>query len=204
MAIILPEQFKENKYLDLKSVITKDICKIVTKYALLQEVTEFDPELGETAQVANAHSKYADTLMETLLHFLQPIMEKNTGLELCPTYSYYRVYHPGMTLAHHIDRPSCEISTTVCFGINYTDTDPDYRWGMYVDSGILCKQDPGDIIVYRGCDVDHWRDEFKAGPGSYQVQGFFHYINKDGPYYPAYAYDKRPGLGYKDSNRLNN
>jgi hypothetical protein len=204
MEITLSEQFKQKKYLDLKGVIPKDICKIVTKYALLQEATEFDPELGSMAQVANAHSKYGDTLMETLLHFLLPHMEKSTGLTLCPTYSYYRVYHPGMTLAHHVDRPSCEVSTTVCFGTNYTNVDENYNWGMYLDTGIQCKQTPGDIIVYRGCEVDHWRDEFKAGPESYQVQGFFHYINKDGPFYPEFAYDKRLGLGYKNNVGINN
>jgi hypothetical protein len=204
MEITLPEQFKQKQYLDLKGIIPKDLCKIVTKYALLQESTEFDPELGAMAQVANAHSKYSDTLMETLLYFLLPHMEKSTGLNLCPTYSYYRVYHPGMILERHLDRPSCEVSTTVCFGINYTDTDENYNWSLYLDPDIACRQQPGDIVVYRGCDVEHWRDEFKAGPHSYQVQGFFHYINKDGPFYPEFAYDKRPALGYKINVGINN
>jgi hypothetical protein len=103
----------------------------------------------------------------------------------------------------------------VCFGFNYTQVDPAYRWGMYVDkfscdtkapngefisagnSGDLITQNPGDLIVYRGCEIEHWRDAFEAGPNSYQVQAFFHYIDKSGPYYPEYSYDKRPGLGYR-------
>jgi hypothetical protein len=71
----------------------------------------------------------------------------------------------------------------------------DYRWGMYVEPGACIKQNPGDAIIYRGCDVDHWRDTFESGPNSYQVQAFFHYIDVSGPYYPEYAYDKRPKLG---------
>jgi|TARA_B110000503_G_C7068783_1_gene379973 hypothetical protein len=189
--------FAEKKYLDLKNVIPVDICKIITKYALLKEENEFTPELGNTAQVENAHSVYSDTLMETMLHFLLPHVEKNTGLSLCSTYTYYRVYRPGMMLDRHRDRPSCEISTTVCFGFNYINTDPEYRWGMYVEPEILISQDPGDLIIYRGCEVDHWRDSFVAGSGSYQVQGFLHYIDKNGPFYPEYAYDKRPNLGYR-------
>jgi len=192
-----PEIFKENKYLDLKNIIPSDMCKIITKYSLLKEETEFTPELGKDAQVENAHSVYSDTLMETMSYFLLPHMEKNTGLSLCPTYTYYRVYRPGMILDRHKDRPSCEISTTVCFGFNYNNTDPDYRWGMYVEPNILITQNPGDLIVYRGCEVDHWRDPFNVGPRSYQVQAFFHYIDKNGPFYPEYAYDKRPGLGYR-------
>lgn len=217
-----PLQFSQDGYLDLKKVVPIDLCRIVTKYALIQEETEFTPELGETAQVENAHSMYSDTLMETMMHFLQPHIEKYTGLSLCPTYSYYRVYRPGMSLDRHKDRPSCEISTTVCFGFKYINN-LDYKWGMYVDKdsrntvgeygefksagnlGKLVTQEPGDLIIYRGCDVEHWRDPFVAAPGSYHVQAFLHFIDKNGPHYPIHAYDKRPGLGYRlDKKRINN
>ena len=72
----------------------------------------------------------------------------------------------------------------------------DYRWGMYVDGAGMIGQDPGDAIIYRGCEKDHWREPFEAGPASYQVQAFFHYINKNGPFYPEWAYDKRKGIGW--------
>jgi hypothetical protein len=192
-----PALFKENRYLDLKNIVPTDICKIITKYSLLKEEIEFTPELGNNAQVENAHSVYGDTLMETMSHFLLPHMEKNTGLSLCPTYTYYRVYRPGMILDRHKDRPSCEISTTVCFGFNYANKNADYRWGMYIEPNTLITQNPGDLIIYRGCEVDHWRDPFDVGLGSYQVQAFFHYIDKNGPFYPEFSYDKRPGLGYR-------
>lgn len=196
------ELFQKQKYLKIEKLVPVDLCRIITKYALLKEETEFTPELaGE--QVENAHSVYSDTLMETMLHFLHPHMEKNTGLELCPTYSYYRVYRPGMDLKVHLDRESCEISTTVCFGFKYNDVDPDYRWGMYVEPNNLIKQNPGDLIVYKGCEVKHWRDPFVCGPKSYQVQAFFHYIDKNGPHYPEFSYDKRPGIGWRLHNKTN-
>jgi hypothetical protein len=199
-----PEKFKKNKYLALENLIPNNICKIITKYALLQEEVSFKPE-GPGTQVEDAHSVYSDTLMETMLHFLLPHMEGNTGKRLCPTYSYYRVYRPGMTLKKHIDRPACEISTTVCFGSNYQGVSDNYRWGMYVGENTLIEQNPGDLIVYNGCEIEHWRDEFQAGAGSYQVQAFFHYIDKDGPFYPEHAFDKRPGIGWKlGSKQLNN
>jgi hypothetical protein len=190
-----PDMFKKHKYTSVEKLVPIDICRVITKYSLIKEETEFSPDLGPRAQVENSHSVYGDTLMETMLHFLQPHIEKNTGLSLCPTYTYYRVYRPGMKLTIHRDRPSCEISATICFGFNYTLTSDDYRWGMYVEPGVCIKQNPGDAIIYRGCDVDHWRDTFEAGPNSYQVQAFFHYIDVSGPYYPEYAYDKRTKLG---------
>jgi hypothetical protein len=156
--------------------------------------------------------------METLMMFVKPYIEKYTGLELAPTYAYYRVYRPGATLARHKDRSSCEISTTICLGHKYIHENPDYNWGMYVDKdsvgfnpprgfvsagnpGEMIQQNPGDLIIYRGCEVEHWRDQFDAGYGSYQVQAFFHYIDKNGPYYPDFNYDKRPKLGMKPETR---
>jgi hypothetical protein len=192
--------FKQNKYVSVESLVPIDLCRIVTKYALLKEEVEFTPEVGPSVQVENAHSVYGDTLMETMLFFLHPHMEKNTGLKLCPTYTYYRVYRPGMKLDRHRDRESCEISTTVCFGFNYTEKSSDYRWGMSVEPGNLINQNPGDAIIYRGCEIDHWRDVFDAGPGSYQVQAFFHFIDKNGPFYPDFAYDARSGLGVRNDN----
>lgn len=193
-----PDLFKEQKYLTLNGLVPSNLCKVITKYALLKEQHEFEPDLGPTAQVENAHAVYGDTLMETMLYFLHLHMEQNTGLSLCPTYSYYRVYRPGMSLAKHLDRPSCEISTTICFGFEYKEVDPSYRWGMYVGDNTLVSQDPGDLIVYKGCEVEHWRDTFDAGLNSYQVQAFFHYIDKNSKFYPEYAYDRRPSLGYKN------
>lgn len=200
------EHFEKNRYVAVKGMVPVDLCRVVTKYALLKEEFEFEPDNGPNPQVENAHSVYADTLMETILHFLHPHMEKNTGRKLCPTYSYYRVYHPGMKLDIHKDRQSCEISTTVCFGFGYRACPVDYRWGMYVEPGILIPQEPGDAIIYQGCEVAHWRDTFDAGIGSYQVQAFFHYIDVNGPFYPEFAYDKRVGIGArsKAASRINN
>lgn len=201
-----PELFKKQKYLAIEQLIPIDVCRIVSHYSLLKEKIEFTPEKGTEAQVENAHSVYGDTLMETLLYFLRPHMEQATGLELCPTYTYYRVYRPGMKLDIHRDRPSCEVSSTICLDYKYMLKDSEYRWGMYVEPGTLICQNPGDAIIYRGCEVDHWRDTFDAGPTSYQVQAFFHYIDKNGPFYPEYAYDKRSYLGapHISQNGINN
>jgi hypothetical protein len=214
------EEFKLNRYLELASLLPKDICKIATKYALIKEQVEFSPELGAEAQVHGAHAVYSDTLMETLMYFTKAHAEKLTGLELAACYTYYRVYRPGSVLARHKDRPSCEISMTTCLGFNYVNTDPGYNWGMYVDPespkiplgptgefisnnqpGKMVPQNPGDSILYRGCEIEHWRDPLIGGPGTYQVQAFFHFINKNGPYYPALEYDGRPGLGFSDTTR---
>ena len=42
---------------------------------------------------------------------------------------------------------------------------------------IVCTSKPGDGLVYKGCDVLHWREEFE---GDFQAQVFLHYVNKNG------------------------
>jgi hypothetical protein len=49
---------------------------------------------------------------------------------------------------------------------------------------------PGDMIIYRGCDVDHWRDKFL---GKYHTQVFMHYNDKNGLI--NNIYDGRPFVG---------
>ena len=38
---------------------------------------------------------------------------------------------------------------------------------------------PGDAAIYLGCEVEHWREEFK---GDWHSQVFLHYVDKNGPY----------------------
>ena len=182
--------FKNNRYLLIKSMVPSDICKIATKYALLQEEVDFTPEDDEHAQVRGSHSRYSDLLMETLQFFLLPKMEKATGLSLFPTYTYYRIYRPGHELTRHKDRPSCEISATLCFNFNY---DAGNVWSIYM-GGNRVDLLPGDLAIYRGCDVPHWREPFDKGQDAWQVQAFFHYVDAHGPN-AEWKWDKRASLG---------
>ena len=187
------KEFKNKGYTRVNGVLTKDIVDIVTQYALFDELQNLSPEknpAGNNAQVPDAHSKYADPLMETILLHVRTAVEKNTGLELSPTYSYFRVYRNGDELIPHKDRPACEISTTICFGFSYDDS---YNWPIYME-GESVDLKPGDMVAYRGCDLKHWREKFMPKEKHYHVQGFFHYVDKNGPH-ADWKFDKRDNLG---------
>jgi hypothetical protein len=190
------EHFKKHGYVHLKNVLDELTVDLVTHYAINDCRMDFAPEgaHGEHAQVPGTHSKYADPLMESLMMQLLPVMENATGLKLYPTYSYYRLYKPGDILPPHTDRSSCEISTTVCFNFNYGDQQDSYNWPIYME-GSECVMRPGDIVVYRGIDKEHWRETFSAPEGSWHVQAFFHYVDADGPH-AEWKYDRREGIGF--------
>jgi hypothetical protein len=186
----MKETFEKTGYCIVKNAISEELRDFMTQYALFDEMQDFSPE-GVGRQVQNAHSKYADPAMEVVLLHLHDTMEKNTGLKLFPTYSYYRVYRPGDDLKVHKDRPSCEISATLCF--NYSYDDSKYQWPIYME-GNKVNLNPGDMVIYRGCDLSHWREVFDIDQDVWHVQGFFHYVDQNGPY-ADYKYDQRNNIG---------
>jgi hypothetical protein len=145
----------------------------------------------DDAQVPNTYSCYGDIAMETLMLKVQPIMEKETSLKLNPSYTYCRVYKKGDKLNRHKDRFSCEISTTMNLGGD--------DWPIYLEpsgkkgmKGIKVNLQPGDMLVYRGCDLEHWREKFK---GDECVQVFLHYNNIATKGSKENIFDKRPHIG---------
>jgi hypothetical protein len=184
------ENFKKNGYCLVKSAISDEMRNFVTQYGLFDELQDFslDPN-----QVPGAHAKYLDPAMESLLLVLLDTMQQNTGLVLHPTYSYFRVYRAGQELKPHIDRQSCEISATLCFNFSY---DPKkYMWPIFMDGNRIDMM-PGEMAIYKGAELSHWREKFSppAWEGDWHMQGFFHYVNANGPF-AEYKFDQRAHIG---------
>ena len=51
---------------------------------------------------------------------------------------------------------------------------------------------PGDMVIYSGCELEHWREPFK---GTLCGQVFLHYNHAEGQFAKSNLYDKRPMLG---------
>ena len=178
--------FQKQKYTLVKNFIPKDTAEYLFNYlrlsthiAVATGTAKPDPQVP-----MGFHAKHGDMAMETLMKMMRPKMEEVTGLELWPTYTYTRLYKPGDTLEKHKDRPSCEISIT----LKLSDTGG-YNWPIWmVDTPYSL--DIGDAVVYRGCELEHWRDVCE-GPSNYRMgQVFMHYVDKNGPY-ADHKYDKR-------------
>ena len=141
-------------------------------------------------QSPQSFSHYAPWAFESLLETIRPDVEKASKLELYPTYSYARIYYKGAPLEKHTDRYSCEISATVCVEI-----DEENPWDIFFETKtgkeVCLKMEPGDIAVYRGVELTHWREPYK---GRKHIQAFLHYVDVNGPY-SAFKYDTRPMLG---------
>ena len=134
-------------------------------------------------QVPNTYSIYGDPVFDTLLMKVLPVMQRETGLDVIPTYSYARIYKKGDILKKHKDRPSCEISTTLNLG-----GDP---WSIFLE-GEKVDLNVGDMLIYEGCKLEHWREPFE---GEHCGQVFLHYNNKKGEFKDINIFDGRDKLG---------
>jgi hypothetical protein len=207
--------FKKDRYIVIKNAITKELANFCYDYFLLKRkvadtllktryIAPFNLDWGSwnDRQVINTYSHYSDIVMETLLLKVKPIMEKNTKLKLIETYSYARIYKKGDILEKHKDRPSCEISTTLNLGGDVWPIfiEPDSKKGIdtvddYIPSdskGIKVNLNPGDMLVYRGCDLEHWRNKFE---GENCGQVFLHYNDSESKLNTDNIFDGRPHLG---------
>mgnify|MGYP003124907082 FL=1 len=192
--------FKKNKYTIIRKAISKDLATFLANYFSMKKqvydtclkhkyVSPFERLLGwyetEDAQIPNTYSCYADIAMETMMLKCQP----------------------GDILHRHKDRFSCEISTTMNLGGD--------DWPIYLSpnenvglsehlgglkgittnskaKGIKIQLKPGDMLVYRGQELEHWREEFK---GKECIQVFLHYNDIKTSGAEKNMFDRRLHLG---------
>ena len=204
------------KYQVIKNAVSFELANFIFNYFLLKRdavdfmykhnITYDNGMFGTWTdqQVPNTYSHYSDMVMETLMMKVLPKMQQETGLQLIPTYSYARLYKKGDILKRHKDRPSCEISTTINLG-----GDP---WPIFIDGtgsnnlvdeyknihkpnapkGTKVLLEVGDMLVYSGCELEHWREPFE---GNICGQVFRHYNHVNGPFADKNKFDGRPKLG---------
>ena len=198
--------FKKKKYTVIRQAISKDLASFVANYFLMQKqvydtcrnaryISPFENIIGhyegQDEQIPHTYSQYSNIAMETLMLKCQPKMEEATGLKLYPAYTYARIYKKGDELKRHKDRFSCEISTTMNLGGD--------KWSIYLEpsgelnkKGIKVDLSPGDMLVYSGCELEHWREKFK---GKISAQVFLHYNNTKTKFAKENMFDKRKHLG---------
>lgn len=140
-----------------------------------------------------------------LQHEVRKVLERYLDIPFCDTYSYQRQYHRGAFLPAHTDRISCELSTTMCLDFKTDDKHPWKIWLRNDDEyecqgrssamtesypsitqelpmaerrklGFKCLELwPGDLLIYLGPRVIHWRDRLV---GDFSYHSFNHFALK--------------------------
>src|SRR5210317_450127 len=186
--------FNKHGWVKIDEILNKETTKLFYLYCVLAterlNVLEQIEGVGNVdighygrfndPQAMGDYSKYGDLIFDTLLYALKDKMNLYTGIDLVPTYSYHRLYTTGTELTKHSDRPSCEISTTLCLGFDNSDVSKskyeNYMWPLYIKekdgTEVPINLRPGDMLIYKGCELEHWRERFI---GKNHAQVFLNY-----------------------------
>jgi hypothetical protein len=138
--------------------------------------------------------------MAMFLWGLTPRVSQVAGIELIPSYAYFRIYQKGDVCRVHSDRQACEhsLSLTVELGDNVP-------WALSMEKRHLDEPSPaidsnfgnepfssipmraGDGVMYRG--VNHRHGRLDPNPNSWSAHMFLHWVDPDGPY-ADHAFDR--------------
>lgn len=153
-------------------------------------------------QVPGSSSRIRYPLYRELYYHSKQKVESILGRKLLPTYYFDRIYYPNQQLHKHLDRDSCEISVSMHLSSNlkekwpfkletrtwYTNKKMTDIWKKGEEIEIFFN--PGDAVIYMGCEVPHWRDPLKSRynksirlfkkDDTYYHQLFFHYVFESG------------------------
>ena len=166
-----------------------------------KDVTKFN-YLEVEQQVEGSLSRYWHPQYRNAHTGIRRKLEKIIGRTLYNTYYYDRYYFPGQELTKHADRDACEISVSIHVSTNLPDNLKDWPFKIktpdtYTDDkktavlipgeGRAAILNPGDGLLYKGCERPHWRDvmptpeKVEDAPKEYYYhQIFFHYVLQDG------------------------
>jgi len=203
-------QLMKEGYVVLKNFVPKELIQFTMdswkvmeldhdSYPLLAEKEEDIIENSPEDTLFKSTGIYNAPFGVALHHYIWDKLKHHIDLELHETYSYSRKYDRGAYLKAHADRPSCEISGTLCLDYRTDDNTP---WSIWVDNSsdwinrpseifsetqaIPIRQrknakridlEVGDLLLYQGPNVAHWREKLL---GEYSYHIFVHFYNVNG------------------------
>lgn len=185
--------FDEKKYARIDNFIDETTIQIISLY--MENTIRRGIWTLDKNNLPTPCSYYADPLTEVLLVKCKELIEVTTGRELLPTYSCSRICQSGDILENHKNLEACEISVIVNVA-SKGELSPLYT--KYKDRTEQHILNPGDALIYMGCDVDHWIEPLVEG--QLNVQFILHYVDKNGPF-SSYEKDTRSMLGTDESTK---
>ena len=192
--IQLRESLNNKGYCQVNNILhsqLKEYLQIVPNLIVKYSNTETQKE-NKITYIDSIPNKiyYSSPFGETLLAYFTKIYSEISGKNLVPSYSFFRKYFQGNDLKKHIDRPSCQYSATI-----QINSSVDESWDFFItdkqNQKVECKTKVGDIIFYKGEEVEHWRETLKYEHSSHF---FLHWVDKDNPNYKPYHFDGRKSL----------
>jgi hypothetical protein len=196
------EDFNRDGFITVPNFLDSALCGTLYQYSQIQsQRTRIKQQVDsahyhkawdgtfEDSQAPGNYALYGDPIMDVVMYQHMDQIRNCVDLDLQPAYTYWRLYVQGSELKNHVDREACEISATICLGQSDANT-----WPIHLDLGHRGVHSvglqPGDCLIYRGCDIPHWRDPLRRGDCA---QVFWHFTDMQGD--RKQVWDGRPQAG---------
>lgn len=207
----ITQRFINDRFVVLKNFIPKHVIDLaLDSWKVVENNPEYEQMFFAKEEdiihnspknsLYKSHGCYCFPPAVALHRWLRDNLTNVLSLQLTETYSYTRKYERGAYLKSHTDRPSCEISATICLDYKTDDNTPWKIWVQndrnYVDeindqqaiyektqalpqkqrTGVSVALEVGDVLLYQGPNIPHWRDYLL---GDYSYHMFLHFIRRD-------------------------
>lgn len=132
-------------------------------------------------QVKRRYALHNDLLSRYLHQQLAPLVSRVARETVKPSYAYSATYIEDAELEPHTDRPQCEFTMSMQIGYKpELKTGELSPWALSLDDLNEKKIDYhlacGDGVIYKGCELVHYRAPLFAGHESTSV--FFHFVHE--------------------------
>jgi alkylated DNA repair dioxygenase AlkB len=91
-------------------------------------------------------------------------------------FTYGRLYFKGEVMVPHKDKYRCKYNCSVTLDFPQGDPWPLYLYSNETQEIQSIKLNRGDLLLFKGSELLHWRNEFKENP--WQTQAFWFYNDK--------------------------
>ena len=164
-------QLQQNNYLYVPNFLTVQEADELAQWMFEQE------RLGLLQKDPRSNFNLFGLSTQNALPFVKLLVRKTPEVsklcseEVLPTYVYSIIYKNNSELIRHVDRDACDISVTI-------NLKKDVDWPVCIKKPngeeICIELNPGDAMMYFGCDAEHWRKDSFQGQNFVQV--FMHYV----------------------------
>ncbi|MDB2410397.1 hypothetical protein N9W57_07235 [Pseudomonadales bacterium] len=170
-------EFKRQAYAQLIDVISPaHQLSLQAHVKALVENNYFGP-LGD-GQVDRRMAIHNETVTASLHHRLAKLVSLITGEELQASYAYLGCYLGGAVLERHIDRAQCQYNLSIVFDMSDEEGNPVEPWPIYLqvkNKPVAVNLEIGSGLLYRGTDIEHWRDKLPEGHRA--IVCFYHFVS---------------------------
>lgn len=159
------QQMSLSQYCVLPKVLI-DTYHNTVNYYMKQAHTLLVPDHQSALRFGRHNLALFRVLHSQLTFLVQSVVEE----PLKASYCYAVTYTQGAELPKHTDRPQCEWNASIVFASSSVESWP--IW-LETDTNQEVRAGVGEVVVYRGTKVPHWRESL---PHDFSTIAFFHFV----------------------------